>query len=333
MSLRPLRPTCAVALAACVHATLGATVATPAWAQQQPIPLQPQQPTTLQPAGQPAPQPPPPQTGVRVVPGGDSVFMNNGSVLRGTIVELLPDHVTVQLPTGQLAIIPAKDIHHIERQAAAAPGAVVAPPPVAPAGPGAVLVHIDSPQEVSLMRKEGKAWSLACSAPCDAMLSTGDTYRIQGSGVASSAEFRLSGSPGSRVVLHVDPASSGTKAGGWIIFGLGTAVFVVGLGVMLVGALYNTTNRIGGSSSSKVDGDALVATGGIMTGVGLAGLVGGLVMAITAKTRADQEVQPRAASVDDRWLRSPSWSETARLSSPRDDAPRTLSVPIFGGTF
>jgi hypothetical protein len=316
----------AVALAACLHAAL---FGLPAYAQPQPVPI------PIQP--QPGPQPPQPvqgmpQQGGQPVPGGDTVYLNNGGVVKGTLVELAADHATVQLPTGQLAIVQARDIHHIERQTmqpGIRPGPAVFPQPAQAAS---VLVHIDSPQEVNLMRKSGKNYDIVCTSPCDAMVPVGETYRISGSGVTSSADFHFgSAGPGQRIVLHVDPGSTGTRAGGWVIFGIGTATLVAGLTVMLIGALQNTvSNALSGSRGSG--GAPLVAAGAALSLAGVAGLVVGIVMAVGSKTKTQQETQ-QAAKADDRWLRVPAWAETAKTGSPRDDAPRAWSIPVLGGTF
>src|SRR5262245_48872498 len=76
------------------------------------------------------------------VPGGDTVVLKNGSRITGTLVQIEADRVTVQLTTGQLALIPTPQIDHIERKTMPAGSS-------APAAPVAtntnVFVHVDSP--------------------------------------------------------------------------------------------------------------------------------------------------------------------------------------------
>src|ERR1700722_902025 len=112
--MRVLRPIVSVvtALAFFVQATGLAH----AQSDVQPVPYNPSQPVPVpaQPSYPPAPPPVvAPPTMVAPAPsyapagvGGDSVYMKGGGMMRGTMVEMLPnDHVTLQLPTGQNAVI------------------------------------------------------------------------------------------------------------------------------------------------------------------------------------------------------------------------------------
>lgn len=321
-----------VALAAGLHTVV---LTTPAFAQSRSGPVQP---VPIQPA-QPSQTPTPTQPGVSVLPGGDTVVLNNGGTVKGTLVELLPDHVTVQLPNGQLAVIPTKDVHHIERQAAQpgppAPPGPAQPQPAPPPAGGTVLLHIESPRKVNLMyRPPGGAYDLGCESPCDKMMPLQGDYKLFANGVQPSDEFTLKGNPGDRVVLQVNPGSRGTMIAGWVIFGIGGSVALVGLLVMAVGALVNSTARIG-STSASTSGDSIVATGGIMALVGLAGIGAGLVLAVpNIHTHFEQEVYGRAqASSDDRWMRLPDWREAPRSGAGTPLEAPPLMVPLWGGRF
>src|SRR5690242_20290879 len=93
-------------------------IATPALAQEDvPEPL-------------PAPDKPAAPPAVRIAPGyaPDSVYLKEGGLLRGAIVESVPnDHVTIALPTGEVRRVPWDVVERVETGTAKA-----APAPVAP---------------------------------------------------------------------------------------------------------------------------------------------------------------------------------------------------------
>lgn len=285
------RPFTAIALAAALHA-VALTSPSLSFAQSRPSPQ-------LQP-----------------VPGGDTVFLGNGGTVKGTLVELLPDHVTVQLPNGRLAVIQTRDVHHIERQATPGASPQAQPPQqVVPDG-GSVFVHIESPRPVRLLRRASTrgAYDAVCESPCDAMVPLSGVYQIVGDGMPSSRELTLRGNPGDRVVLNVDPASRGTMVTGWVIFGVGGLAVLVGVAVMLIGAM--------GEALGHSKGSEVVGAGGITALAGLAGVGTGLALAIpNLRTHTEQESRGREVSNDDRWLRMP------------EAQPRATTLPVLGFTF
>jgi hypothetical protein len=107
--------------------------------------------------------------------------------------------------------------------------AAPAPAPAPSAPPAAtrpmVVVHLDSPQPVTLEGRSGDDddWEVMCTAPCDRPVPTTFVYRITGSGVRTSRTFHVDA--GSRVTLQVDPSSSAGHAGAIVI----TVVGSVGL--------------------------------------------------------------------------------------------------------
>lgn len=82
-----------------------------------------------------------------------------------------------------------------------------------------VRVHIESPEEVELEAQSGGDWETVCTSPCDKDLPVGDFYRINGSGVRSSAGFRLR--PGQPLRVDVEPHSSTGHAFAIVITVLG----------------------------------------------------------------------------------------------------------------
>src|SRR5271170_296199 len=105
------------ALAVLVAAQMAA-VTTPsvAWAQgPQPVPYPTAPPPVLY--GQPAPAPTPsasaPRPGAPV--GQDVIYMKNGGILRGTIIDAIPDaQARIQLATGEIATVPWPAIDRID---------------------------------------------------------------------------------------------------------------------------------------------------------------------------------------------------------------------------
>jgi hypothetical protein len=144
---------------------------------------------------------------------GDEVKLKDGSIFRGTIVELVPsDHVDLLLPSGETRRFPIADVAY----QGPAPTSSPAPPPAVPApGPapaerppvpsepqpaisgksGEVDVHVTSDQDdVALLVRTGQSdfegygagyrtfvavsgssrnYELVCNAPCDARLPAG----------------------------------------------------------------------------------------------------------------------------------------------------------------
>src|ERR1019366_1666176 len=130
--------------------------------------------------------------------GRDTLILKSGGIMRGTIVELLPDdHATLLLPDGQSAIVAWSAILRVDR----APPAVDAPaPPLPPAlstgtpspapraaPPPSVQVHIEASSPVTLEHvsrdRNAAAPSDQCPSPCDRALPLGDGYRIVGAGI------------------------------------------------------------------------------------------------------------------------------------------------------
>jgi hypothetical protein len=145
----------------------------------------------------------------------------------------------------------------------------------APSTDGTILVHIDTPQTVSLERRSGPsaAWEHVCESPCDGRLPVGDQYRIVGTGMNASNAFTLDGSKGDRAVLIVAP---GTKTKANIGTGLliGGAVVLVGSVIVgLVGACPSCTFQSGsGGATNTTNTDVIGAT----TGLAVAGLATGI---------------------------------------------------------
>ncbi len=307
----------------------------------QPVPYAPAQPVPVPGGGvqvAPAPQP------QGVAPAGigpDAVYLKGGGMMRGTLIEMLPnDHATIQLPTGQNAIIEWGKIDHIERAAPAAvrppvmmPG--LAPPVVAVAPRGSAFVHLDTDQGLvleSIAPGTGR-WAMVCAAPCDAQLPIGREYRISGEGVRPSRPFGLGAAPGQRVIITASGASRGAFAGGVALTTVGTAAVIIGLVVLLVGAA-GTCDAFSGVCTGSSSGAE--TAGAVISIAGAAAMVGGIIlMASNARTRTTQIVAQALPPAPDRpqtaWLRAPIWHESPRESA--SGLPKTVGIPLLSHSF
>jgi hypothetical protein len=312
----------------------------------QPVPYKSSQPvqygvsgSSTAPASPPPPAPPPAPPVVTSaggatlgVVGNDVVHLKDGGVMRGTLVEAIPnDHATLHLATGQNAIIPWRLIDHIEANAAPLP-----PPStnVEEDGRQAAFVHIDSPDPVTLERNTTNGWQFACSSPCDRNLSLDYEYRLVGSGIRTTGVFHLQARPGDRIELQVNPSSRGAFVGGIILVSTGPVVMLVGLVVLLVAATesiadtcFSTTSSV---CSNQHDSGSGGTVGALLLVGGAAMIIGGIVMiASNAHSGVAQQPLERAQPPRDAWLRLPTWHEDSMAVA----APKAASVPVWNVTF
>jgi hypothetical protein len=346
--VRTLKP---VALLLSLPPTLLALLGAPAssaWAaeparQVQPVPYTVSQPVpyaTPGETGQPPPLPPPAPvtvvTGI-VAAGSDVVVLKEGGMIRGTLLEVIPnDHATVQLATGQSAVIQWDHIERIDRAKVALPVPVTPTPVVrvdTHTDARSARVHIESDRAVTLERHEGgKIWSFACTAPCDVPLSVEPEYRIVGDGVRKSAPFHLAARPGEAVTLDVNTATKSGFAGGIVLTALGPIVMLVGVVIVAVAGAdsygYSYTNGTMTPTESS-NGSARTA-GWITLAAGGVGTVGGILM-ITGNAHSSvyQAIPRREVARNDAWKRLPIFHDDPNALA----TPRGVSIPLLGGSF
>jgi hypothetical protein len=310
-----------------------------AMAQQQPV--QPVPYGTTQPVpyggGQPPPQLPPPPQQQQAQPvdaGNDIIYLKNGGILRGTIIDAIPNaHARIRLPTGEIATVRWDEVQKIVHGGARPPQGNGAPPqtPAPPPPTGNVFVHIDSGGTVQLEQLKDGTWSVVCTNPCDVSLSKDHDYRITGGGVRRSKPFRLSGENGQRVLMTVDTASSGGFALGIVAISIGAPVTLIAGLIWLVAS---ACDSVDGSSIRSGCADT-ARTSGITALVGLAALVGGIVlMTKNGSTKVTQDLMqaPAPPPAPPPQARLPQWGrETA--TGPTLPAGATFTVPILTGRF
>jgi hypothetical protein len=323
-------------------------LASPAYAQPpvQPVPYGPTQPVPYNPAPPPSAAPAPtmaPHAGAPV--GSDVIYLKNGGLLRGSIIDVIPNsHARMQLSaTGEIVTVQWSEISRIEN-AARGPAA----PATAPAAPAvkrvpAILVHIESPRKVALERRPSDEyeWEEVCTSPCDKPVPASDEYHVIASGMKASPAFTLDAQPGQRVVISVDPASKGWFAVGIIGGIVGAVAGIYGLLFVAFGSATSSISSTTGSSTgtgtnvTKQTGDDITAVGWTVAGVGTALLVGGLILTVANwKTRTEQEVQTpvRQNGAGLEGLRREAiWREPTAVD--RAAPPPLVHVPIFTRTF
>jgi hypothetical protein len=282
----------------------------------------------------------------------DAIYLKNGGILRGTIVDAIPnDHARIELATHEIATVAWADILRIDR--GDAPGAAAAPPRArdngdngdksgasasANAAKSLVWVHIEGSDDAQLEQDTtgNDDWSIVCAAPCDRQVSTAYWYRITGGGIKSSSQFTLKGPIGAHETLTVSPASKGWFIAGVIAVPVGGLVAYIGLILGLAGSLgaseTTTTNGMTSSTQTAKVSDGVAATGWTMLAVGGIAAVGGLILAISNwKTYVNQDSGVQAAALNEVLkMPAPTWRE----ASPEQRAvPPTLALPVFTGQF
>jgi hypothetical protein len=328
-------------LVASIHVMAVTATTAPALAQDtvKPVPYGASQPV---PYGAPAPPPAP-------VVGRDVIYLKNGGLLRGTLIDVIPNsHARMQLETGEIATVQWSEINRIDHANAAQVEAPPTPQPSAPPAPAAptkkVLVHIETTaQDLFLLADTGHAWERVCAAPCDKWMSADLNYKLAGPSTRQSKPFFLQGENGDRVVLEVNAASSGVFTIGVVGIVIGSISLSIGSLVYLVGLAENAatscaltagTSTSASGSCSTNDGKGAEGVGGAMMLVGLVGLVGGIVAVATnghsSETQEVEEPVKRGAPRTDAWLRLPTWHETT--GAPVVAAP-TAALPLLSGTF
>jgi len=213
----------------------------------------------------------------------DTVELRSGGVVRGTIVELLPgDHVTIQLPSG-MRTFQWGEISRVER--AGSQPQIQQPvqqqqqnEPLVQPGEPSTRVYIDSSSPVSLFRMDNRGdVKTVCIAPCGEVLPLSGLYWVSGRDINASDKFQLP--PGkAETKLHVSGGSKGAVTAGVVLAVVGGNVLLLfGAPVLLVGAAMAASP----TSSISKDANGVLAVGGVISGVGLAMGIVGLVMWIS----------------------------------------------------
>jgi hypothetical protein len=209
------------------------------------------------------------------------VWLRSGSVIRGEVVEYVPNtRVVLQLATGEVRTIPWDEVARASWVPSDAPSSQPAPtasigrPPVpggpepkpetkraAPAGssPG-ILLHLEGDRpglrlEVRPRYGEG-SWIPLCDAPCG---STFDVHRkslrVTGPGARPSTPFHIDAREGEETLE--------ARAGSDDIHRWGQRSLVAGIGLALAGGLAYGLGHVEDEDAAVVGGVVGMALGGI----------------------------------------------------------------------
>jgi hypothetical protein len=260
---------------------------------------------------------------------GDAIYLQNGSVVRGTLVDVSPNvQARIRLATGEITAVPWQTIDHIERptepkkaaspatSAPATQGAAAAPAPATPRP--MVWVHLEGRDDAAMQEDTtgDKEWSTVCSAPCDKPLPAGYDYRVLAPGMKTSSAFTLHGETGSKAYVVIHGASRTGSVVGWVGVIVGAAMVLVAL------------DASGGGSSQNLDWP-LLGTGVAVAGGGLALLL------INAKTTVSQAVAPSGTSavLPDSLNRARNERMWKDVEPGQAGLPSAIGIPMLGGRF
>lgn len=266
-------------------------------------------PAPAQAPAAPAPEPVPSPASSVATPAKPAaehiVRTKDGGMLRGDLIEDVPgSHVLIRIATGEVRRVEYPAIASIEPVRASPSTAGPSAPLPAPAAPAPERPAVEgTPVDVSFQPSDSRAkldqyvpnvgYVTVCDGACNVTLGSRGTYRVSGRGVWDSNDFRLP--PGqSNVTMRANVVGSGRRAGGWVMFGLGAGcTVVIGLPLMLAGAALRSGDATVDDPlfNDRETGRRVLIAGGFFTGLGLAGVIGGLVLATGGGTSVDFDEQ------------------------------------------
>jgi hypothetical protein len=253
-------------------------------------------------------------------PSEDMVCLKNGTVLRGSLVDVTPDvGVVLSVAGGSTVHVEWKDVLRI-RYSLTSP---LRGPPAVPT----VLVHLEAPQAAVLEADaNGNGdWREVCAAPCDVPAQTDRRYRIAGEGLRRSNVFTLRSDAVGRERIRVRGASKGWFAVGFVIVGAGYVV--AALGAALLGA--DGMAYVGGGGNPQTANVALYLLG---AGAGI-GALGLIPVIIHSRTRVSQIVDPAGASPVPAARREQERVWWRAAATDRAHAVPVFALPLVSATF
>jgi hypothetical protein len=240
--------------------------------------------------------------------GADEVTLKNGGMVRGSVVTVEPGTKVVLIEAGSTTprTIPWAEVADVERGKYAGKGEAkekgdsakedAKAEPETDGKAGVVKLHIDSGERVQLHEELDTRYAsaggyaiavstehVACTSPCDRVIdgSRGQRFVVAGDGVPPSDPFYLNDRSGETTV-KVDPGSTGRKALGGTLTGLGILGGLTGGTLVLVGALVE-------DRSTKGD---LMVSGGVTLGASAAAIAGGIILLATSSTSVEIGPKP-----------------------------------------
>lgn len=207
------------------------------------------------------------------------------------------------------------------------------PEPDRPFEKRTVRVHVDAPAPASLMRvtttpagassQSGAKPEKVCEAPCDTEVEVdgGDRFYADGSFPSTNQVTLHDVPPEQTAVVRVKPGSMGRRIGGAIAIGGGAVLGGIGVGVLTVDYLECYEGCPLEEALSQTDR----AIGGTMVSLGIAGIVGGVILVATSGSSAS--VGDGTGPTARPWIGAPSGA--ARGGLPTSST--LMSGPVVGG--
>jgi hypothetical protein len=277
----------------------------------------------------------------------DSIYLKNGGMLRGTLVDAIPgDHARIQLATQDIVTVQWSDVLRIEHAgdtptqhppSAATAEPSPAPSPASSPSGGAVWVHVEGADGARLEQDttgDGD-WTAICDAPCDRSLPAGFDYRVAGGGLRASGRVTLQGTPGARETLHVTPASSGWFVAGVTGMAIGGGTAYVGLFLGIFGS-FGYTKTSGGTSTYVGPSPGLATAGWTMVAAGGVVALGGLALTLSnVRSGVTQDLDGGAPPSEPTGNASPQAATPAagERAAMENLFPAAVTAPIVAGTF
>lgn len=201
------------------------------------------------------------------------VWLSNGAIVRGQVVELVPqDHVTLLLATGDIRTVPWADILRSSflptsttPPLSAPPTAASTPPPPTPPKPGVTIELLGDRPGLwleSRRRFTNDPWTIVCRAPCDRPIPVHDlSLRVAGTSVRPSNAFFIDGTTGHEVLVA---RTGDAETHVW-----GQRSLVGGIGLGLAGGMSYGLGQIKDSDPAVVGGLISMIAGGALIAVAL----------------------------------------------------------------
>jgi hypothetical protein len=241
---------------------------------------------------------------------GDVVVLKDGTILMGTVGEMIPNESITITVEGKPRTIAWKDVERVNIGREKASRA-------APQQTQRTMVHVDGLEagaRIETLDTQRGTWSTVCNGSCDHELASDALYRIDGLGIRTSRPFHIGG--GSHASLEAKTASTAGFAGGLTLVILGGAAFVNGLSFVIIAL----ADDLAFNSTNGTTRDYFIA-GGVLGGVGIVSLVVGfLVLRGNLRTTVDGATT----------VRVPAWRDFPEAPSSRAVA---FSFPAISGSF
>jgi hypothetical protein len=158
-------------------------------------------------------------------------------------------------------------------------------------------------------------------------LPTGPDYRIDGAGLKTSSVFKLSGGQGDHLTVTVTGASKTWFILGIVVTPVGGLVSLIGLLTGLAGSLSETVS----TGTAHQEASSIASAGWLTFGVGVAALVGGIVLLVSnSKTSTSQDLGAAQVGALSTQRPVPVWRDVPAVEKA---LPPAIGAPLWTAHF